>query len=92
LVKGIFWTDPLSNSDHLRITDFQIMPDGSVDLSWSSKSDKTYRVYRTESLDFLNYRAVGGGAISGEAGSTKLTDTPPGDAEKMFYWIEVEDF
>lgn len=85
-------TDPLSNGDLLQITDFRIMPDNSVDLSWSSKSDKTYRVYRTESLDFLNYSAVGGGAISGQAGTTNLTDTPPGDAESIFYWVEVENF
>lgn len=85
-------TDPLAAEDALRITNFEMLPDGSVDLTWSSKSDKTYRVYRTETLDFLNYRAVGGGAIPGEAGTTNLTDTPAVDVKKMFYWIEVEDF
>lgn len=84
-------TNPLSSASLLRISNFQFHPDGSVLLTWPSVSGKNYRIVRAADVTRLDYLTIESG-ISASAPTNTFIDTPPADASKAFYWIEVEPF
>ena len=80
-------TDPLSQSSFFTISEITRLENGDVSLSWQSVAGRTYRIYRSTTLDEGDWGELVGD-ISGDGNVLEFVDTPTDD-DKVFYRLAV---
>jgi hypothetical protein len=84
-------TSPTSAASLLRISNFELRSDRSVQLMWPSVAGKKYRVVRSGDVARSEYLTVGSG-LSATSPNNTFIDAPPLNSNQVFYWVEVEPF
>ena len=80
-------TDPLSQSSFFTISEITRLENGDVSLSWQSVAGRTYRIYRSTTLDEGDWGELVGD-ISGDGNVLEFVDTLTND-DKVFYRLAV---
>jgi hypothetical protein len=86
--EWIAGTDPTNPGSVLRLQPPVVSPSGSVTLTWSSVTNRTYSL--ESAINFMPLFSVINSNITGQAGVTSVTNTGPVASPSGFYRVRVE--
>jgi hypothetical protein len=81
-------TDPTNGQSYLRVSDAVRQAGGNFQLRWPSTAGRFYNVQRSTDVSFATYDVVGQD-VSATPPMNTFIDNSVGNAQRMFYRIEV---
>ena len=75
----------------LRITNFQLLTDNAVEITWTSIPGQSYTIETSEDLDtWTKGMSRIDAAASPASTTTHMIDLPSSEADKIFYRVLIE--